>query len=310
MKIALHSVSYSGAWEGQHILSLKDFICKAANLGYDGVEILAKRPHASPLDLKEEDCKYLRKFAESKKIEISCIAGYHDFSHDILHIDMAHKEKELVYLEAELKLANWLGAPIVRTYGGFIHSNVNWDEQWKWVIDGLNEGAKLAEKYGVILGLQNHSEIGCHHEDILDIIKEVESKNLKVILDASYVTITGEPIPKVVHQMGNLIVHSHLSDHIFRPLIRWSQPASPQMTLGPYKVNRWWGVPVGEGDIDYKTFVRALMEIGYQGFLSYEICGPLKGGGFEENLDKTAKKTLNYIRSLIADLEKEMKVIK
>ena len=45
MKIALHSVSYGGVWKGQAVLSLKDFICKAADLGYDGVEIIGKRPH-------------------------------------------------------------------------------------------------------------------------------------------------------------------------------------------------------------------------------------------------------------------------
>jgi sugar phosphate isomerase/epimerase len=175
------------------------------------------------------------------------------------------------------------------------------------VVEGLKEGAKLAEKYGVILGLQNHSEIGHHYEDVLDIIREVGSKNLKVMLDAPYVTITGVPLDKAVHQVGKLIVHSSLSDHQFRPLMKWAEPADAYMGLGTYQVNRWWAVPIGEGEIDYKTFVRALMEIGYDGFLTYEICGPIPGGGAEENLDKAAKKTLNYMRNLIAEVEKEVK---
>jgi sugar phosphate isomerase/epimerase len=79
------------------------------------------------------------------------------------------------------------------------------------------------------------------------------------------------------------------------------------MALGTYQVKRWWGVPIGEGEIDYKTFVRALMEIGYNGFLSYEICGPIEGEGAEDNLDKAAKKTLNYMRNLVAEVEKEVK---
>jgi hypothetical protein len=32
----LHSVSYSGSW-GQQLLSLQDFVDKAADLGFDGV---------------------------------------------------------------------------------------------------------------------------------------------------------------------------------------------------------------------------------------------------------------------------------
>ena len=308
MKFSLHSVSYGGAWKGQHVLSLKDFICKAADLGYDGVEIMAKRPHASPLDLKEEDCKQLRKLAESKGMEIECLAGYHDFSHDSIHPDMAHNEKELVYLEAELNLAVWLGAPLLRVYGGSIYSDASWDEQWKWVIESLKEGAKLAEKYGVILGLQNHNEIGHYHEDVLDIIREVGSKNLKVCLDAPYIAMTGAPLDKAVHQVGNLIVHSTCSDHKIRPLIRWPQLASSHNhSVGFYKVNRWNSVPIGDGEIDYKTFVRALVEIGYKGFLGYEMCGPIPGGGAEENLDKAAKKSLDYMRNLVAEIEKEVK---
>src|SRR5262245_36202056 len=44
--LILHSVSYSGSW-GQHFLALEDFIAKAADLGYDGVMLMAKRPHLS-----------------------------------------------------------------------------------------------------------------------------------------------------------------------------------------------------------------------------------------------------------------------
>src|SRR3954465_14307291 len=47
--LVLHSVSYSGSW-GQQFLPLDDFIGKAADLGYDGVMLMAKRPHLSVLD--------------------------------------------------------------------------------------------------------------------------------------------------------------------------------------------------------------------------------------------------------------------
>src|SRR5581483_11527393 len=50
MKTALHTVSYAGVWPGQMTLPLERIVDKAAELGYDGVMIVAKRPHASPLD--------------------------------------------------------------------------------------------------------------------------------------------------------------------------------------------------------------------------------------------------------------------
>jgi len=55
-------------------------------------------------------------------------------------------------------------------------------------------------------------------------------------------------------------------------------------------------VPIGEGIIDYETFFNTLREIGYQGYITYEMCEVLDGGGDIENLDRTAKKFLEYMK--------------
>jgi len=55
-------------------------------------------------------------------------------------------------------------------------------------------------------------------------------------------------------------------------------------------------VPVGQGIIDYETFFNTLKEIGYQGYIAYEMCEVLEGGGDIENLDRTAKKFLEYMK--------------
>ncbi len=54
-------------------------------------------------------------------------------------------------------------------------------------------------------------------------------------------------------------------------------------------------VPPGEGIIDYKTWFKALKEIGYQGWAVYEMCEVLDGGGSIENLDRTAKSFLEFM---------------
>ena len=55
-------------------------------------------------------------------------------------------------------------------------------------------------------------------------------------------------------------------------------------------------VPFGEGFIDYKAFFDALKEIGYRGYVAYEMCEVLDGGGSIENLDATARKFLERFR--------------
>ena len=52
MKKGIFSVSYAGLW-GQERLDTVEFIHKAKELGYDGVLIMAKRPHLSLADTDE-----------------------------------------------------------------------------------------------------------------------------------------------------------------------------------------------------------------------------------------------------------------
>ena len=56
MKVCLHSVSYSGTvTPDQAALPLEAVMRKAAQLGFEGITLAAKRPHALPLDLSAED---------------------------------------------------------------------------------------------------------------------------------------------------------------------------------------------------------------------------------------------------------------
>jgi len=52
---------------------------------------------------------------------------------------------------------------------------------------------------------------------------------------------------------------------------------------------------MGKGVIDYDTFFETLKEIGYQGYLMYEMCEVMEGGGSIQNLDNAAKDFLRYV---------------
>jgi sugar phosphate isomerase/epimerase len=90
----LHSVSYSGSW-GQHFLSVEEFVDKAADLGYDGVMLMAKRPHLSLLDWDTDRRSRLRNRLESRGLSAVCIAGYTNFTADLEHGDIPHREIQI-----------------------------------------------------------------------------------------------------------------------------------------------------------------------------------------------------------------------
>jgi sugar phosphate isomerase/epimerase len=59
-------------------------------------------------------------------------------------------------------------------------------------------------------------------------------------------------------------------------------------------------VPVGQGFIDYEGFFQGLRKGGFDGYVSFEMCSPVKGGGSLQNLDATARASLAAIQQLIA----------
>jgi sugar phosphate isomerase/epimerase len=92
--------------------------------------------------------------------------------------------------------------------------------------------------------------------------------------------------------MKPYILHTTCADYEKLPRFRYESGQVNYVPILPE--NRL--VPIGEGYLDYKTFINTLKEIGYQGYIAFEMCAELKGGGSIENLDKTAKAFLEYVK--------------
>jgi len=177
IKCALHTVSYSGTWRGQYCLSLDKIISKAAEFGYEGIEIMAKRPHASPLDLDKNSRKELKDFVGSRGLEIACLAAYNDFADPSPY----NREINLLQIRETIILAHDIGAKLVRVFASGMrdmHTAASSYEQWAWVRENLIESAKYANDYGILLGLQNHSPIMQSYKKVLQMIKETPQNNI------------------------------------------------------------------------------------------------------------------------------------
>jgi sugar phosphate isomerase/epimerase len=298
VKVGIHSVSYSGTWGGQAQLSLEEFVRKAAALGFQAVELAAKRPHASPLDMGGKERSAIKALLESVGLPLSCMASYHDFAPFFPHADMAYMEKELVYLDAVLQLTHDLGGSLVRVYTGFEKDGVPYREQWEMCVRGIREGARRAADHGITLGVQNHSCIASHPDSLIDFLKEVDQPNVKVVLDAPYIANLGLPLRQTVLKFEGMVAHTHLTDYVRRTKYRY---VPETVAFEPNGVEMI-AVPVGQGSTDYQEFIAALCETGYDGVLSYEMCSPLVGGGSEENLDRTARETLRVVGEMLGKI--------
>jgi sugar phosphate isomerase/epimerase len=111
---------------------------------------------------------------------------------------------------------------------------------------------------------------------------------LKVSLDVwALVDKSPEAIQKAAKAVGNLQVLSHFGDDIF------DRDADGKVKGADY----------------YPHFIRAMYDIGYSGYLGYELCHPLpvvngRSLGIEY-AEKKAQEAVEFMRGLIAEVSKE-----
>ena len=291
MKTALHSVSYAGVWPGQTGLSLDDFLVKARQLGFDAAMLMAKRPHLSLLDYDSSARYRLRERLAELKLSVACLAGYTDFCMGADRPDIPAREMQLLYVRELCRLAHDLGCGLVRIFTGFERDGVSLEQQWAWCVDSLRECARYAAGLGVTIGVQNHHDVAVHWQSLLDLLRDINEPNCKAMFDAWAPALQGDDPAAVVKEMAPYLVHTTVADYVQRPRFRY------QSGLVNYvrEEDAIRAVPMGEGFIDYRAFFRALREIGYRGYVAYEMCSPLRGGGSEENLDRCARQFLQYI---------------
>jgi sugar phosphate isomerase/epimerase len=295
VKTCLHSISYSGLWRGQAFLTVDQFLDKAKSLGFDGIMLVAKRPHVSIIDYDEAAREKLKNRIKELKLELVCLAGYSDFTAGVDRAGIPNVEIQASYVGELAKLAKDLGTNMVRIYTGYERNDVPYDKQYSLVVEGLQMAGKLAAKYGVTLIIQNHHDIALHHDALKWLLDEVNLPNVKASFDCWTPTLEGlssQELRKAIYTMKPYIVHTIVADYEKHPRFKYELQQTNYVPLVPQ--NR--AVPMGEGYLDYKTWINTLKEIGYQGYITYEMCEVLKGGGSIENLDKTAKSFLEYVK--------------
>lgn len=297
LKPVLHSVSYTGIWRGQAKLTLDQFLVKARQLGYRHVMLVAKRPHLAPADYDEEARRRLRRRIGELGLEVVALAGYTDFTAGLDRTGIPVAEIHASYVGQLARLARDLGVPLVRVFTGYERPGIPFDQQWASVVAGLKLAAHEAARHEVTLIVQNHHDIALHHDSMLWLLQEVDEPNVKAGFDAWAPTLQGlspADLAEAVYKMAPYLAFTIAAD--YRRLPRYKY----EPTLVNYirqETDLVRAVPMGTGIVDYQTFFRALRGIGYHGCVAYEMCEVLEGGGSEENLDRTARRFLEYIES-------------
>jgi len=301
IKVGLMMCTFHEGWYGPNPPSFEEVVSMAADWGFEGIEPTGPA-YLSPPDYDRAARKKVKELVESKGLVISNLCPYMNFSSPSLFV----RKKEVIFYKDYIDLAVDLDVKILRLEVaseirlgelGPVNYAREFQKQWEWGKECIKECAKKAEDVGVTLALDNHWFAPI--EENARMIEELGSPEcLKINIDIGNAAVQGEDYIDAARRFSKSVVHTHVKD--FRKLV----PAilTPDVVTGERciwsvcQVQRIHWVPVGDGEVDVKGFVKVLKDIGYNGFISLEDFhgkGPWKDAAIKKSvafLKKTLKK--------------------
>lgn len=247
---------------------MAESIALAGELGADGIQMYAVRGEISPDNLLNapEKLQAYRDLLKEHNLIVSALCGDlggHGFELAEANPERIEKTKRII------DLACAFDTKVVTTHIGVIPADTECDK-YKVMLEALRECGAYAAERGVTLAIETGPEMA----DVLHGFVERAGRGVGVNLDpANFVMVTGQDPAEAVYLLKDHIVHTHLKDGKMlkktdpvRIYDRFAGGGIEALNVADYFIE----TPVGEGDVDFNAYIKALRDIGYDGFLTVE----------------------------------------
>lgn len=183
--------------------------------GFEGVEVWGARPHAYAYDMDKEDIEAIKSWKKKYQLEISMftpeiLAYPYNFASNIDN----ERRETLDYLIRSVEVAAAMGTnrmQITCPHPGYGRKR---SEAWGYLVDGVAKLVKRAEEVGVDIIMESLSpsegNLITTADDLLDLFEEVNSKNLKGMLDIVPPVIANEPISEYFDKLKDKMAYIHI----------------------------------------------------------------------------------------------------
>lgn len=247
--------------------TLAEALADAARLGADGVQIYATTGEFTPDTLGAEAKAKYKALLSQHGLEISALCGdmggygFERAEDNVLRIE---KTKRIIDLAVEFS------ARVVTTHIGVIPDEKT-HPRYAVMLSALTECGSYAAAKGVTLAI----ETGPEKAKTLKAFIEDTEGGVGVNLDpANFTMVTGQDAVEAVSILKNYIVHTHVKDgRKLDPELKAETVYHAFAVGGVAALNACKGfeeLPIGQGDVDWKSYMKALREIGYDGYLTIE----------------------------------------
>lgn len=216
-----------------------DMMDFAADIGLNAVDLTGYYFSSYPKAPVKSELFQLKQ----KALELGLNIPWTGIRNNFVNPDAGSRKVDSDMINSWLDVSSSLGATIMRVFTGKHNSDeFSKSEVKEWLVDEYKTCAKYGAEKGVIVALQNHNEFLFTSDEIIDIIKRVDSKWFGLILD-----------------IGSLHAEN---------------PYDEIEKLAPY-ANYWFikenVYPNGiKTPVDMRKIAKIIKNQGYQGYISFE----------------------------------------
>lgn len=252
--IAVSTYSY-WRYRDDSKLTVEECIDLAAESGFDAVEIL----HVQMRDDSNPALQRIKQRAFRRGLALCGLSTHQSF----VFPDASRRQKNVEDTIRYIEIAYALGIPTIRVNTGRWGTSKDFDtlmtnkgveprlegytddDAFGWIREGLEKCLPVAERCGVVMGLENHWGLGRTADGVLRVLREVDSPWLRATLD------TGNFLENRYAQYEQLAPHAVLVQ-----------------AKTYYGGGTWYSL-----EIDYERVAKILHEADYRGYISLEFEG-------------------------------------
>lgn len=151
----------------------------------------------------------------------------------------------------DIEIAHIFSKPLKQEWTVDWPRGLDWKKNWYDRIDVLRQFAEACEKRGMLFALEPHPYRQMHNADgMLRILEHIDSPAIGLNCDPSHLFPMGQIPHQVVYEVADRVFHVHCSDNDGQTNAHWRP---------------------GKGKVDWRAFIVALDDVGYEGPLSIEL---------------------------------------
>lgn len=242
--------------------SIPESLKLAQDMGAQGIQVYATYGELSPKNLTGAKRREFLDMVKDHGLVISALCGDlgHSFGDPEKNPGLIEDSKRILDLAIELE------TNVVTTHIGVVPSDAS-HPRYRILQDACGELAAYADGLKAHFAIETGPETAATLKGFLDTL---HSTGVAVNLDpANFVMVTGDDPVQAVYTLRDYIVHTHAKDgrklYDLDPEVIYRVVESEPVT-SPAFIE----LPLGEGDVAFEPYLKALADIGYRGFLTIE----------------------------------------